>query len=60
MSTLEPLNSGNPSLIDNLGLTNVFYSLNKTPSLVDDLALTKKSTIEGFQCTVIGTNQGDI
>ena len=28
----------NPSLVEN-------------PSIVDDLALTKKSTIEGFQCT---------
>ena len=29
----------------------MFFSLNKTPSLVDNLALTTKSTIEGFQCS---------
>ena len=43
---MDPSIVENPSLIDNLGMTNVF-SLNKNRSIVDDLGVTKKSTIEG-------------
>ena len=43
--TLEPLNIGKLLLIDSLGMTSSFFSLNKNPSIVDNLGLTKKSLL---------------
>ena len=56
-SIVEPSIVEKTSLIDKQGLTNRFslhknLSLVENPSIVDDLALTKKSIIEGFQCTI--------
>ena len=51
-SIVDPSTVENPSIIDNLGLTNCFFTelISRKPLYSRRFALTKKSTIEGFQC----------